>query len=285
MPMPWTSRACPSAGLPSSARSAEASVRGLLMTTRRSRPPAAPSRRAAHLGWLWARILTSVRGATPSTPSSLSQQGATFGRSNLRPKTLPPLADGSLLSPGFDRTLKPGTFKATFSSAPRQLGSEVDTTPVHAYATPSPMGRATFKATFGSESRFGSGSERASAPPAYHHTPSPMWKATFKATFGTASRFGSGSCGGARAPRGLPPRPRALPAAVPSEAEEQPLPLVKPQPLPKKLVELVVPTNAAAEAKELEPTMPLSARLLATPSPWRHALPLPERYAEVAGAA
>lgn len=223
------------------------------------------------------------------TPSTLGRQSAPFGRA-ARPAALPPLPSGSsttMLGPEFDKTLKPGTFSASFSSTPRKLGTEVVGAPVHAYETASPLGKRAHKATFGTESRFGS--ESVSVPVHAHHTPSPMGKKAFKATFGTASRFGTGSCRSDVTPRRLPSRARPLPAALVDRAEQQPqeqqLTTVEPQPPLKKLDELLVPTFG--DAKDLEPTMPLSARLLgATQSPWRHALPLPEiQPAEVAGAA
>lgn len=245
-------------------------------------------------------------------PSSLqTRHGVAFNRMPTG-RGLPPLSQAPktpMLGPDFDAATRPGTVSATFSGVPRQLGARVVSTPVHAYATPSPMGKKSFKATFGTETRF-DGTPAVSRPAHAHYTPSPMGKKAFKATFGTAARFGSGSCVSAAADvRPLPPRPqsRAPPSAVPSDAAapavaELPEEAAPPRtltPPTRPLMEVVVPAAVGCEEKDLEKELdsfvPLSARLSAQlsarradPSPWRHALPLPEIMpapAAVAGAA
>lgn len=189
-----------------------------------------------------------------------------------------------MLGPDFDKSLKAGTFSARFASGERRLGSkEVRSTPVHAYATPSPLGKKAPKATFGTESRFGA-EATVSGTSVAHHTPSPLGKKAPKATFGTASRFGTGSCD--TAARHLPPRPRSLPPSrgAAQELPQQPQRTLAAALLKGPLTQLEMPT--AEEVKELAQSMPLSAK---GQSPWRHAMPLPPMIgmmpAEVAGAA
>merc|ERR1712072_446461 len=223
-----------------------------------------------------------VHAYSAASSSLQAQHGVPFGRAQ-KPPALPSGKDGSpvtMLGPDYDKALKPGTYHASFSGVPRKLGAVVDSTPVHSYSTPSPMGKSTYKATFGSEMRFGADH---SAPVHMHYTPSPMGKKTFKATFGTASRFGSGPCSRDPAPRPLPLRRRSLPTVKLSDDEQQQqlqqqqqqvVVLTELKSPPKKLAELDLPV---AGEKNLEQVMPLSARLsLPAQSPWRHGLPLPD---------